>query len=220
MRLREFIQVKEVDTSATNTEKLLAELQTLQRRSATLLVKIITVLDSQDQLEAKQVQIQVDPRGTTGFFSGSPARSYMSKKLIVLGSTFIDAPDEVLIWVIGHELAHILRQHSNVDAINKPKPNIQRRQQELDADGLAIQIFKRLNIRKAAVFTWIERERGGIEQQLRFERSTAGELWQQNSTHPGHIQRINNAKKHDIELSKADLLKNLAELDKVAQTLA
>jgi Zn-dependent protease with chaperone function len=221
MRLRELIQVNEGAPPPVDPEKLLAALQTLQGRGVELLRKIIMVLDQKDQIAASKIRIVVDPklRSQGIMFSDSPAYAISSKKLIALGSTFIDAPDEVLIWIIGHELGHVVRQHVNVDPNNNLKPNSQIRQQELEADDIANLIFKRLNIKRAAVFTWIERERGGIEQQLRIERDI-GHIWLPHSTHPGHGQRIENAKKHGIELSRADLLNNLAELDKLQQTLA
>jgi Zn-dependent protease with chaperone function len=221
MLLRELIRITEEAAPPVDNEKLLAAMQVLQRRCVALLQKMIPVLDQQDQAEASKVHIRIDPklRSQGQMFSTSPAYARPSQKLIAMGTTFIDAPDEVIIWMLGHELAHILRQHINVDADKKPKPNSQIKQQELEADELANVIMKRLNISKAAVFTWIERERGGIEQQLRIERDI-GHIWLPHSTHPGHGQRIDNAKKHGIELSRADLLNNLAELDKLQQTLA
>ena len=221
MRLRDLIRVNEEAPPPVDTEKLLTAMQVLQRRCIALLQNMIPVLDPQDQVEASKVRIIIDPklRSQGQLFSTSPAYAISSKKLIAMGTTFIDAPDEVIIWILGHELAHILRQHGNIDANNKKKPNSQIQQQELEADELANVIMKRLNITKAAVFTWIERERGGIEQQLRIERDI-GHIWLPHSTHPGHGQRIDNAKKHGIDLSRADLLNNLAELDKLQQTLA
>jgi Zn-dependent protease with chaperone function len=131
MRLRELIQLNEADPPSVDVQALFAAMQTLQRRGTELLKKIIVVLDQQDQIAASKVRIIVDPglRSLGIIFSNSPAYAISSQKLIALGTTFIDAPDEVLIWIIGHELAHIIRQHVNVDADKKPKPNSQIKQQ-------------------------------------------------------------------------------------------
>jgi hypothetical protein len=80
--------------------------------------------------------------------------------------------------------------------------------------------MKRLNINKAAVWTWTERERGGIERRLRWDATPAGQEWNQNSTHPSINDRIRNAQQHGVELSQAEMQDKLAQLDQLQQTLA
>ena len=211
MRLRELIQINEAEPP----EDAPSDALVLKRRCIALLQKIESVLDPQDQPAAVKVGIIVDP-----LKRGSPASALIKRNAILVSPLFQDAPDEVIIWMIGHELTHILRQHTNVGDDNKIKPPAQIRQQELDADDLANTIMKRLNINKAAVWTWTERERGGIERRLRWDATPAGQEWNQNSTHPSINDRIRNAQQHGVELSQAEMQDKLAQLDQLKQTLA
>jgi hypothetical protein len=197
----------------SDTEAMLNNLQALKNRCTAILARVVAVLDEQDQVLAAKVRVIVDPTKR-----GSPASAKTTA--IIVGPAFQDAPDEVITWMIGHELAHIIKGHKNVGTDNKVKPPQDIRQQEVEADDLANVIMKRLNITKAGVWTWIERERGGIERRLRWDATPTGQEWNRNSTHPSINDRIQNARQHGIELSRAELQDRLAQLDQLGQTLA
>ena len=123
---------------------------------------------------------------------------------------FFDAPAMVLIFVLAHEIGHIIYRHTFKDPDAPDLSLPQQRQQELDADKFATQIATRMGITKIAVWTWFRRKKNDLEaHKQRQDTSPLG-------THPTYNQRTDQARKLGVELTKA----NTDQIDRILQHMA
>jgi predicted Zn-dependent protease len=116
---------------------------------------------------------------------------------------FADAPTAVLVWLIAHELGHIVFDHGEV-AQGADSQN-----QELVADRFASELCVKIGFTKAPVWTWLGRRknelgRTELERQQRLERDPANADYFKNQSHPTIDQRIKQAADQGMELSKAN----------------
>jgi len=124
-----------------------------------------------------------------------------SRKIIIDEEEFYDAPREVLIWLIAHELAHMLFNHTGQE-----EPELSQ-QQEMDADMWANDICKRMNVTKVPVFTWLHRRkdeqgRTELERRQALERDPANADFFKGRSHPTIDRRIKQGKDMGIEISR------------------
>ena len=132
------------------------------------------------------------------------AFSIPSHRLLVVDEEeFEDAPTSVLIWLLAHELGHIVMNHS----VQRTADSAQ--QQELMADTFANDITRRLGISKVPVFSWLYRKkdqlgRTEMERRQALERDPANADAFKNQTHPTTDQRIRHSGEQGVELSKAN----------------
>jgi hypothetical protein len=112
-------------------------------------------------------------------------------------------------FVLGHELAHIIFEHTFVKP-NAPALTIQQQQQqELDADKFILEIMKKIGINKIKVWTWLRRKKNDLEaHKQRQDAASPGE-------HPTYNQRTDQAQELGVELSKA----NTDQIDQALQQL-
>ena len=116
---------------------------------------------------------------------------------------FCDAPDNVLTFLLAHEIGHIVMGHHS-----KVTPQVSQ-QQEIDADDYAIQLCNAIGITKAPVFTWLHRKKDELgrtefEDYLDWDLDPANAETIKNSTHPSYPVRFDNAAKQGLKLSKAN----------------
>lgn len=161
-------------------------------------IKILSVAEPTERniLQNIPIQLSTNPEDWDKIYSLSKAR-----KIIIDEEEFKDAPVSVLIWLIAHELAHMLFNHQGQD---NPQNS---QQQELDADLWANDICKRLGLTKVPVFTWLHRrkdEQGRSELQRRqeLENDPENEPVLQRHSHPSMRRRQDQGKLQGVELSK------------------
>jgi hypothetical protein len=108
-----------------------------------------------------------------------------------------DAPDEVLLLVMGHEVGHILFGHSF-----RPAGTVvtiqQDQQEEYDADDFALEIAQKLGIKKIPVWTWLRRKKNDLEEYKRRQESSPPGPW------PTFKQRSDQALGVGVELVRAN----------------
>lgn len=174
-------------------------------------MKIEQTADPEERAIIRSIPIELnnDPVDWDKIYSLSKAR-----KIIIDEEEFKDAPISVLIWLIAHELAHMLFNHQGKD---DPQAS---QQQELDADLWANDICKRLGLTKIPVFTWLHRrkdEQGRTELQRRqeLENDPENEPVLQRHSHPSMRRRQDQGKLQGVELSK-----NTDQIDWLLQHLA
>ena len=115
---------------------------------------------------------------------------------------FADAPTAVLVWLMAHELGHIVFDHGN-GARGQSSQN-----QEMVADAFANQLAVKMGFTKAPVFTWLGRrkhELGQTENELilQVERDPANaDYFNNKASHPTTDQRIRQADLQGLELSR------------------
>lgn len=116
---------------------------------------------------------------------------------------FDDAPDNVLMFFLGHEAAHIIMDH-------REQPDQQASQQEeLDADAYAVMLCKALGVNQAAAFKWLHRKKdtmGRTEFELRranHEDPANADYYKNQATHPTYNRRFDSAAQQGFELSRA-----------------
>ena len=132
------------------------------------------------------------------------AFSVPSHRLLVVDEEeFEDAPTSVLIWLLAHELGHIVMNHS----VQRTADSGQ--QQELMADTFANDITRRLGISRVPVFSWLGRRKNELgktelERKQALERDPANADFFKNQTHPTTDQRIRHSGEQGVELSKAN----------------
>lgn len=173
--------------------------------------KILQVADPQERAVLQNIPIELttDPQDWDKIYSLSKAR-----KIIIDEEEFQDAPVSVLLWLMAHELAHLLFNHKGgID----PQAS---QQQELDADLWANDIMKRIGITKIPVFTWLNRHRDAqgrteLDRRKEMEDDPQNAPVFQRHSHPTMRRRQDQGKLQGVELSKNTdqidwLLKHLA----------
>jgi len=127
-------------------------------------------------------------------------------QVVIDPEEFSNAPAEVLIWLIAHEVGHIVMKHRGSRKI----PAQQSQQQEKSADDYATKITLKLGITKAAVFTWLGRRKDQLgrtdhEQLQNLERDpTNADYFKNDARHPTTDNRIKSAGELGMELSKTN----------------
>lgn len=114
-------------------------------------------------------------------------------------SVFWDAPDSVLVFVLAHELGHIVLKHPESNA----SPALSRKQ-EYEADLFAIQLCKSMGFNSSQFFTFvnnIKTKSDRIEKQLRDEEAESDST----ASHPSDRQRMERAKKYKFHLSRGGI---------------
>jgi hypothetical protein len=114
---------------------------------------------------------------------------------------FADAPTAVLVWLIAHELGHIVFDHGEA-AQGADSQN-----QELAADAFASRLCVKIGFTKAPVWTWLGRKknelgRTELERQQALERDPKNADYFKNQSHPTIDNRIKSAGELGMELSK------------------
>jgi hypothetical protein len=170
-----------------------------QSRCEAILEKIATVAEARYQpiIRSSSVRITSD--------SGDVDKAYSSptdRVVVIDQEEFAGAPVGVLIWLLAHELGHIVMSHSATQGSASQR-------QELDADQFANQIVLKLGITKVPVFSWLGRRKNQLgqtelERKQALERDPANTDFFKNQSHPTTDQRIRQAGKLDLELSKAN----------------
>ena len=136
--------------------------------------------------------------------------SYPARQEVVLDySQWDDAPDNVLLWSLGHEVAHICLAHRIKG--NTPQ---QLQQQELAADQFATRLCLAMGITAAPAFKWANDKRDRLnklqavgtlhQNKLNSQNNPDNADSQQQSTHPTYQQRFDHAAQDKFELSKVD----------------
>ena len=136
--------------------------------------------------------------------------SYPFKREVVLDyRQWDDAPDNVLLWSLGHEVAHICLAHRSRGVTPQ-----QSQQQELDADQFATRLCVAMGITAAPAFRWANDKRDRLnklqaigtlhQNKLNSQNNPANADSQQLSTHPTYQQRFDHAAQDKFELSRVD----------------
>ena len=136
--------------------------------------------------------------------------AYVFQSKIVLDySQWDDAPDNVLLWSLGHEVGHICLLHHIKG--NTPQ---QLQQQELDADQFATRLCLAMGITAAPAFKWANDKRDRLnklqavgtlhQNRLKTQNNPANAGSQQQSTHPTYQRRFDHAAQDKFELSRVD----------------
>jgi hypothetical protein len=135
--------------------------------------------------------------------------SYPLKREIVLDyRQWDDAPDDVLLWSLGHEVGHICFAHRSRGVTPQ-----QSQQQELAADQFATRLCLAMGITAAPAFKWANDKRdrlskypaGSLHQiKLNLQNNPANADSQQLSTHPTYNTRFDHAAQDKFELSRVD----------------
>jgi Zn-dependent protease with chaperone function len=170
-----------------------------QSRCEAIVEKIATVAEPRYQqiIRSSSIWITSD--------SGDADKAYSSPKdrvVVIDQEEFATAPVTVLIWLIAHELGHIVMSHG-------PTQGSASQRQELDADEFANQITVRLGISRVPVFSWLGRRKNELgktelERKQAVERDPTNTDFFKNSSHPTIDQRIKQAGELDLELSKTN----------------
>jgi Zn-dependent protease with chaperone function len=170
-----------------------------ESRCQAIVEKIATVAEPRYQpiIRSSSVWITSD--------SGDADKAYSSPKdrvVVIDQEEFATATVTVLIWLIAHELGHIVMSHG-------PTQGSASQRQELDADEFANQITVKLGISRVPVFTWLGRRKNELgktelERKQAVERDPANTDFFKNSSHPTIDQRIKQAGELDLELSKTN----------------
>jgi len=206
MRIRELIQpssaiyLPEADTAA------------FELRCQAILSKLASLADPTDQatIQAIDIWITSDPAAADKIYS-----SPKDRVVVVDQEEFATAPVSVLIWLIAHEVGHIVMNHRD-----KIAPQ-QSQQQELDADDYASKLALKLGINKVPVFTWLGRRkdqlgRTELERRLQAERDPSLKDFWKDRSHPTTDQRQQRAQQQGMELSKA----NTDQIDQLLKHMA
>ena len=120
-----------------------------------------------------------------------------------------NAPDEVLLLVMGHELGHILFKHDTRPA-GTVVPIQQDQQEEYDGDDFALEIAQKLGIKKIPVWTWLHRHKNDLEQVKQLQRANPPGPW------PTYDDRSERAlRRRGVTLSQA----NTDQIDHAIQQL-
>jgi len=144
--------------------------------------------------------------------NGNPSNTAFSSgwDLNMDAEEFHDAPIEVLILVMAHEIGHIIYGHTFQDPKAPPLTIPQEQQEEYDADQFAINIMKRIGITKVPVWTWLRRKKNDLEQFKQRQDAAPPGSW------PTYNQRSDQARKLGVELTKI----NTDQIDQALQHLA
>jgi hypothetical protein len=144
--------------------------------------------------------------------NGNPSNTAFSSgwDLNMDAEEFHDAPIEVLILVMAHEIGHIIYGHTFQDPKAPPLTIPQEQQEEYDADQFAINIMKRIGITKVPVWTWLRRKKNDLEQFKQRQDAAPPGSW------PTYNQRSDQARKLGVELTKI----NTDQIDQALQHMA
>jgi len=117
-----------------------------------------------------------------------------------------DAPDDVLLWLLGHEAGHIVMNHRG-----KGTPQ-QSQQEELNADKYATQLCLSMGLTKAPAFKWVNDKRDEFlyQAKLNVQNDPKNADYYKQSSHPTLQQRFDAAKAQGFDLSK----NNTEQLDR------
>lgn len=188
MRINEIIQEAEPQPD-----------RTFESRCEAIVEKIATVAEPRYQpiIRSSSIWITSD--------SGDADKAYSSPKdriVVIDQEEFGPAPVSVLIWLIAHELGHIVMSH-------RPAQGSASQRQELDADEFANQIVLKLGITKVPVFSWLGRRKNELgqselERKQALERDPANADFFKSQRHPTTDQRVKQASELDLELSKTN----------------
>lgn len=115
---------------------------------------------------------------------------------------FAGAPTSVLVWLIAHELGHVVFNHGEADGAES-------QQQELAADAFASRMSVKMGFTRAPVWTWLGRRKNELgqtelERKQRLERDPANADYFKNQSHPTTDQRIKSAGELGMELSRTN----------------
>ena len=156
--------------------------------------------------------VQLIAANKVNIMNGNPSNTAFSLgwDLNMDAEEFHDAPIEVLILVMAHEIGHIIYGHTFRDPKAPPLTVAQEQQEEYAADQFAINIMKRLGIQKVPVWTWLRRHKDDLEQFKRDQDAAPPGSW------PTFNQRSDQARKLGVELTKI----NTDQIDQALQHLA
>jgi hypothetical protein len=120
-----------------------------------------------------------------------------------------NAPDEVLLLVMGHEVGHILFGHDTRPA-GTVVPIQQDQQEEYDGDDFALEIAQKLGIKKIPIWTWLHRHKNDLEAAKQRQRANPPGPW------PTYDDRSERAlRRRRVTLSQA----NTDQIDHAIQQL-
>jgi hypothetical protein len=120
-----------------------------------------------------------------------------------------NAPDEVLLLVMGHEVGHILFKHDTRPA-GTVVPIQQDQQEEYDGDDFALEIAQKLGIKKIPIWTWLHRHKNDLEAAKQRQRANPPGPW------PTYDDRSERAlRRRGVTLSQA----NTDQIDHAIQQL-
>jgi hypothetical protein len=129
--------------------------------------------------------------------------SYAKYREIVIDyDEFHDAPDDVLLFLLGHEAGHVVLYHRG-----KVTPQVSQ-QQELDADRFATKLVLAMGINRVPAFAWLNRKKNEqgktyYQDTLDDQRDPANAEWYRNqASHPTYDQRFKAAGDQGLELSQ------------------
>jgi predicted Zn-dependent protease len=114
---------------------------------------------------------------------------------------FADAPTVVLVWLIAHEIGHIVFEHGPARGQNSQA-------QEMAADAFANDLAVKMGFTKAPVWTWLGRRKNELGQTendliLQIERDPDNaDYFRNKASHPTTDQRRRQAELQGLELSK------------------
>ena len=177
----------------------------LQRRCQSLVSKLSAYTTPYNQHIISKITVTVvdDPEDDDLY-------AYVFQSKIVLDySQWDDAPDNVLLWSLGHEVGHICLLHHSKG--NSPQ---QLQQQELDADQFATRLCVAMGVKAAPAFKWANDKRDRLnklqavgtlhQNKLKTQNNPANAGSQQQSTHPTYQRRFDHAAQDKFELSRVD----------------
>lgn len=198
MRLRELFQ--EADYAPTPLGVTPTEDHTkFYYRCMAVLKKIASQAPPNDQAVIANIDVVVstDPDDAREVYA-------IGQNVVIDPEEFSGAPVEVLVWLMAHEVGHIVMNHQGSRKI----PAQQSQQQEKSADDYATAITLKLGITRVAVFSWLGRRKDQLgktdhEHLQNLERDPANaDYFKNNARHPTTDQRIKSAGELGMELSR------------------
>jgi len=124
------------------------------------------------------------------------------REIVVDYDEFHDAPDDVLLFLLGHEAGHVVYYHRG-----KVSPQVSQ-QQELDADRFATKLVLAMGINRVPAFAWLNRKKNEqgktyYQDNLDDQRDPANAEWYRNqASHPTYDRRFKAAADQGLELSQ------------------
>ena len=189
-----------------------ADTAAFELRCQAILTKLASLADPKDRaiIQAIDLQITSDPAAASKIYS-TPA----NRTVVVDQEEFAGAPVEVLIWLLAHEVAHVVMNHAE-----EVTPQ-QSQQQEQAADDYATRLTLKLGITKVPVFTWLMRRkdqlgRTALDRRREAEQDPALTDFWKDQAHPTVNQRQQRARQQGMELSKA----NTDQIDQLLKHMA
>ena len=177
MRAREFTESKpELNQAVVN--QMTPRIPQLQQRCNTMLARLIKASQVARELAGVRVYVSI----SDGFAQSSPK----TREINLDVTAFWNAPDDVLAFVIGHELGHIALHHPD-ELHQEPALN---QQEELDADAYGIRLAIKLGYSKTKALSFCD-----------VPKSSPTDSF----SHPSYDRRIQSSQQQfpQFELSKA-----------------